>query len=132
MRCGWASLSLERNDSSSSGNGIERAAGAASLLGFTVSWSWRLRWLSIDPIKMHAHQNLLVTHFLKPLQDHPNCRTPHSQSGDAIYYFGAVCHRSSNLADLHMFRMFDAPAARMISNGRYERRITDVREALRG
>lgn len=36
-------LSRGRNDSNSS-NSIERAAGAASLLGFTVSWSWRLRW----------------------------------------------------------------------------------------
>jgi len=33
-------LSRERNDSSSNSNGIEKAA---SLLGFTVSWSWRLR-----------------------------------------------------------------------------------------
>lgn len=61
-------LSLE-NDNSSSGNGIERAGQHRSSVsrsrgagGYVGSYG-----NAIDPIKMHAQQNLSVMHFLKPL-----------------------------------------------------------------
>lgn len=68
---------------------------------------------SIDPIKMHAHQNLLVTHFLKPLRDRE--LPPFSILSLEMRFITltAVYHRSSNLSRLHMFRTSDA--ARMIS-----------------
>ena len=41
---------------------------------------------AIDPIKMHAHQNLSVTHFLKLLHSHLNGYALHFQSGHANRY----------------------------------------------
>lgn len=61
---------------------------------------------SIDPIKMHAHQNLLVMHFLKPLRSSELSRSPFS-SLDMRF----VILTQSILKSLHMFRIFNAPAA---------------------
>lgn len=98
-------LSLEK-DSSSSGNSIERAGQHRSSVsrsrgagGYVGSYG-----NAIDPIKMHAHQNLSVTHFLKPLHVHLNGRVLHLQSEHAKSgYLDAVYHRFSNLLQSWMF-----------------------------
>jgi len=73
----WVGLSRERGTIAATASrelqgqhrsSVSRSRGAGGYVGSYGN--------AIDPIKMHAHQNLLVTHFLKPLHDRP--RSPFS------------------------------------------------------
>lgn len=68
---------------------------------------------AIDPIKMHAHQNLLVTHFLKPFHDHLIAAVFSILSLDMEFVI-LMPFIIESLAATHV-RNVHAPAVRMIS-----------------
>lgn len=99
-------LSFERNDSSSNAatasrelqgqhrSSVSRSRGAGGYVGSYGN--------AIDPIKMHAHQNLSVTHFFKSLYGRPRERERESTAAFRILsldtrnrYFDEVYCRSS-------------------------------------